>query len=135
MSEKSNWKDTSEEVSLGKIEIAPEVIGVIAGLAASEVESVASMQGGFATEVRERFGSVNHRKGVKVVITEEGIAIELYCTIAFGASIPLVAQNIQDAVRETLYHTTGLQVAEVNVHIVGIEFDKTETFSLDDFNL
>lgn len=135
MSETSNWKDLSEEVSLGKIEIAPEVIGVIAGLAASEVENVASMQGGFATGVRERLGSINHRKGVKVAITEEGIVMDLYCTIDFGASIPIVAQNIQDAVRETLFHTTGLHVAEVNVHIVGIEFDKTDTFSLDDFNL
>ncbi|HBN5078751.1 TPA: Asp23/Gls24 family envelope stress response protein [Listeria innocua] len=124
------------DAPLGKIEIAPEVIGVIAGLAASEIENVAYMQGGFATEMREKFsGAVNYRKGVKVELTEEGILIELYCFVLFGATIPLVAQNIQDAVRDTIFNMTGLNVLEINVHIVGVQFEKTETLSFDDFEL
>ncbi|EUJ17557.1 Asp23/Gls24 family envelope stress response protein [Listeria aquatica] len=122
-----------QDEPLGKIEIAPEVIGVIAGLAASEVEQVASMQGGFATEMRERFGgAVNYRKGVKIDLVDDGILVDLYCTVLFGASIPLVAENVQDAVRSAIFNMTGLNVLEVNVHVVGVQFEKTEPFSLDD---
>lgn len=52
--------------SLGKVEIAPEVIEIIAGIAASEVDGVASMRGNFASGVVERFGEKNswqRRKG------------------------------------------------------------------------
>ncbi len=122
-----------QDEPLGKIEIAPEVIGVIAGLAANEVEQVAAMQGGFANEMRERFGgAVNYRKGVKVDLLEEGITVEIYCTVLFGASIPLVAESIQNTVRDTIFSMTGLHVLEVNVHIVGVQFEKTESLSFDD---
>ncbi|WP_239254148.1 Asp23/Gls24 family envelope stress response protein [Listeria ilorinensis] len=122
--------------TLGKIEIAPEVIGVIAGLAASEVENVGAMQGGFASEMREKFGgTVNYRKGVKIELTENGILVDLYCSVLFGATIPLVAEGIQAAVRDTIFSMTGLVVAEVNVHIVGVQFEKTDVLSLDDFTL
>ncbi|EUJ31786.1 hypothetical protein MFLO_08242 [Listeria floridensis FSL S10-1187] len=122
-----------QDEPLGKIEIAPEVIGVIAGLAASEVDYVASMQGGFASEMRERLGgAVNYRKGVKIDLVEDGILVDLYCTVLFGASIPIVAENVQNAVRGTIFDMTGLNVLEVNVHIVGVQFEKTEALSLDD---
>ncbi|WP_412055069.1 Asp23/Gls24 family envelope stress response protein, partial [Bacillus altitudinis] len=52
-----------DEDQLGKVQIAPEVIEVIAGIAASEVEGIAEMRGNFAADVAERFGKKNHRKG------------------------------------------------------------------------
>ena len=61
--------------NLGKVEIAPEVIEVIAGIAASEVEGVAQMRGNFAAGVVERLGKKNHGKGVKVELLEEGIKV------------------------------------------------------------
>ncbi|WP_163652803.1 Asp23/Gls24 family envelope stress response protein [Listeria sp. PSOL-1] len=126
----------NKEVTLGKIEVAPEVIGVIAGLATCEVDNVAAMQGGFASEVRERLGgTTNYRKGVKIVLEENGITIDVYCTVFFGAIIPLVAESIQTAVRDTILSMTGLSVLEVNVHIVGVQFDKAENVSLEDFPL
>ncbi len=52
---------------------------MIAGIAASEVEGVATMRGNFATGVVERFGRKNHGKGVKVDLTEKGIKVDVYC--------------------------------------------------------
>ncbi|WP_372464735.1 Asp23/Gls24 family envelope stress response protein, partial [Peribacillus frigoritolerans] len=91
---------------LGKVEIAPEVIEVIAGIAASEVEGVAHMRGNFATGVVEKLGKKNHGKGVKVDLTGESIKVELYCVMKFGVSIPKVAQEVQDNIREALLNMT-----------------------------
>jgi len=109
--------------TLGKIEIAPEVIEVIAGIAASEVEGVAQMRGNFATGVVERLGKKNHGKGIRVELTDEGIKLDVYCLMNFGVSIPTVAQKVQDNIRQTLYNMTALEAEEVNVHIVGVAFE------------
>jgi uncharacterized alkaline shock family protein YloU len=123
---------TQENNALGKVEIAPEVIEVIAGIAASEIEGVASMRGNFATGVVERLGKKNHGKGVKVDLTEEGIVIEVYCVMTFGVSIPIVAQQIQDNIRQALLNMTALEVNEVNIHVVGIQFEtKTQEVEID----
>lgn len=121
-----------ENNGLGKVEIAPEVIEVIAGIAASEIEGVASMRGNFAAGVVERLGKKNHGKGVKVDLTEEGIIIEVYCVMIFGVSIPNVAQKIQDNIRQALLNMTALEVNEVNIHVVGIQFEsKTQEVEID----
>ncbi|QQZ10896.1 Asp23/Gls24 family envelope stress response protein [Heyndrickxia vini] len=114
---------------LGKVEIAPEVIEVIAGIAASEVEGVAQMRGNFASGVAEKLGRKNHGKGVKVDLTDEGIVIDVYCTMNFGVSIPTVAQKIQDNIRQALLNMTALEAKEINIHIVGVQFEtqKPET--------
>lgn len=112
-----------EHTGLGKVEIAPEVIEVIAGIAAAEVEGVAQMRGNFATGVVERLGKKNHGKGVKVDLTEEGIKVDIYCLMKFGVSIPNVAQKIQDNIRQALLNMTALDASEVNIHVVGVLFE------------
>jgi len=113
--------------SLGKVEIAPEVIEVIAGIAASEVEGVAQMRGNFAAGVVERLGKKNHGKGVKVELLEEGIKVDVYCVMKFGVSIPHVAQGIKDNIRQALFDMTALETEEINVHIVGIQFEHAKS--------
>ena len=108
---------------LGKVEIAPEVIEVITGIAATEVEGIAQMRGNFASGVVEKLGKKNHGKGVKVEINEEGIKIDVYCLVKFGVSIPKVAQEAQENIRQTLLNMTALEATEVNVHIVGVQFE------------
>ena len=111
----------------GKVEIAPEVIEVIAGIAASEVEGVAQMRGNFAAGVVERLGKKNHGKGVKVELSEEGIKVDVYCVMKFGVSIPQVAQGIQDNIRQALFDMTALETEEINIHIVGIQFENAKS--------
>lgn len=113
-----------EDQSHGKIEIAPEVIEVIAGIAASEVEGVAQMRGNFATGVVERLGKKNHGKGIRVELAEDGIKVDVYCLMKFGVSIPTVAQKVQDNIRQALLNMTALEVEEVNIHVVGVTFDQ-----------
>ncbi|MEK3808016.1 Asp23/Gls24 family envelope stress response protein [Metabacillus sp. SLBN-84] len=123
---------THEENGLGKVEIAPEVIEVIAGIAASEVEGVAQMRGNFASGVVERLGKKNHGKGVKVDLSEDGITIDVYCVMMFGVSIPTVAQRIQDNTRQALFNMTALEINEINIHVVGIQFEtKSQEIEID----
>lgn len=123
MSENNILEMSKGQSGLGKVEIAPEVIEVIAGIAAAEVEGVAQMRGNFATGVVERLGKKNHGKGVKVELTEDGIKVDVYCLMKFGVSIPTVASKVQDNIRQALLNMTALEAEEVNVHIVGIQFE------------
>lgn len=109
--------------SLGRVEIAPEVIEVIAGLAASEVEGVSSMRGNFASGMVERLGKKNHGKGVRVDLSEDAIKVDVFILVKFGVAIPKVAQNVQDNIRQALLTMTGLNLSEVNVHVVGVQFE------------
>ncbi|MFY0757637.1 Asp23/Gls24 family envelope stress response protein [Metabacillus dongyingensis] len=132
MKENKLLEMTHEETGLGKVEIAPEVIEVIAGIAASEVEGVAQMRGNFASGVVERLGKKNHGKGVKVDLSEDGITIDVYCVMMFGVSIPTVAQRIQDNTRQALYNMTALEINEINIHVVGIQFEtKSQEIEID----
>ncbi|WP_042458236.1 Asp23/Gls24 family envelope stress response protein [Neobacillus dielmonensis] len=123
MSEFNILEMEQDNDGLGKIEIAPEVIEVIAGIAASEVEGVSGMRGNFATGVVERLGRKNHGKGVKVELSETGIKIDVYCLIKFGISIPTVAGKIQENIRQALLNMTALEAEEVNIHVVGVQFE------------
>lgn len=123
MSEYNILEMEQENSGHGKIEIAPEVIEVIAGIAASEVEGIAGMRGNFAAGVVERLGKKNHGKGVKVELAESGIKIDVYCLVKFGMSIPAVAGKVQENIRQALLDMTALDPEEVNIHVVGVQFE------------
>lgn len=132
MSEKQ-LLNVTDGSTLGNIEIAPEVIEVIAGIAVSEVAGVAAMRGNFASGVAERLGKKDHGKGVKVELTEEGILIDAYVVMDYGISIPDTAQKIQDNTRQALKNMTALEINEINVHIVGVQMDvKDEETDLEE---
>jgi uncharacterized alkaline shock family protein YloU len=116
--------NVSDDTGLGKVEIAPEVIEVITGIAASEVDGISSMRGSFASDVVERFGKKSHSKGVKVELNQSEIIIDLYVVLDFGVSIPKVAEEIQTNIRQTLKNMTALDTSEINVHVVGIQMEQ-----------
>ncbi len=107
---------------LGTIRIANEVVGVIAGLAATEVEGVAGMSGGIAGGIAEMLGRKNLSKGVKVEVGEREAAIDLFIIVEYGVSIPDVALRIQENVKRAIENMTGLVVVEVNIHVQGVTF-------------
>lgn len=123
---KKNNLDTITESDLGLIKIADEVVAIIAGLAATEVEGVAGMSGGVSAGIAEMLGRKNLSKGVKVEVGEKEAAIDLYVIVEFGAKIPDVAQLIQQKVKDAIENMTGLKVVEINIHVQGVAFEKTE---------
>lgn len=121
MSEKDLLSVKNNE-DLGKIEIAPEVIEVITGLAVAEVKGVSTMRGSFA----ERFGKKSPRQGVKVELVNGGIIVDLHLVIKYGESVPKVAREIQNNVKQTLKNMAELDVKEVNIHVVDLEMESKE---------
>lgn len=119
-------KDVKREeiVQNGQIKIADEVVGIISGLAATDVKGVAGMSGGIAGGIAEILGRRNLSKGVKVQVGETDTAIDLYIIVEYGAKIPEVAWKIQEGVKDAVETMTGLNVVEVNIHIQGVNIQK-----------
>ena len=128
MGEKDVLKSDS---ALGTIRIADEVVSIIAGLAATEVEGMAGMSGGLVGGIAEMLGRKNFSKGVKVEVGEREAAIDLYIIVKYGVRIPDVALAAQENIKQAIENMTGLSVVEVNVHVQGVNFpeeneEKTE---------
>ncbi len=115
-----------KDSSLGTIRIADDVVSIIAGLAATEVDGIAGMSGGIAGGIAEILGRKNFSKGVKVEVGEKEAAVDLYIIVKYGVRIPDVALAAQENVKRAIETMTGLSVVEVNVHIQGVGFPEEE---------
>ena len=112
--------ENSENTENG-IEISNDVIAVIAGVAVSEVQGVASMSGGFAGGITEVLsGKKNMAKGIKVDKAENTAKIDVNIIVEYGSRIPDVAFEIQNRVKKSVESMTGFKVEEVNVHVQGV---------------
>jgi uncharacterized alkaline shock family protein YloU len=108
--------------SLGSIRIANEVVAVIAGLAATEIDGIAGMSGGIAGGIAEMLGRRNMARGVKVEVGEREAAVDLFVIVEYGARIQDVALRVQEGVKQAIESMTGLAVIEINVHVQGVSF-------------
>ncbi|HAG08690.1 MAG TPA: Asp23/Gls24 family envelope stress response protein [Desulfotomaculum sp.] len=111
-----------EQTKLGSIKIADEVVKIIAGLAATEIDGVVGMSGGVVGGITEILGRKNLSKGIKVEVGEKETAIDLSMIISYGARIPEVAAHVQEKVKQEVEKMTGLNVVEVNVNVQGVSF-------------
>ena len=107
----------------GKIIIADEVVAVIAGLAAMEVDGVASMAGNATTELISKLGVKSLAKGVKVEMAEESVTVYAALNLKYGYSIMDVSEKVQEKIKSTIESMTGLQVSDVNVRVAGVEIE------------
>ena len=113
-----------EKEKIGEVQIADEVVAIIAGLAATEVEGGDSMAGNITNELVGKLGMKNLSKGVKVDVTEEHVSVDLSLNIRYGYSIPSVSEQVQEKVSTAIENMTGLTVLDVNVKIAGVNMDE-----------
>lgn len=113
----------SNELENGEVQISDEVVSTIAGLAATDIEGVAGMSGGFAGGISDMLGRKNLSKGVKVEVEGNEVKSDLYIIVKYGAKIPDVAWRIQESVKEAITNMTGLKVTEVNIHVQGVQLE------------
>ncbi len=107
-----------------KIRISEEVIATIAGIAASEVDNIASLSGGLVDGIAGILGRKNLGKGIKVELKENIAVIELSIIMQYGCKIHEVSRNIQSKVREAVEGMTGIQVTAVNINVLGVSVGK-----------
>lgn len=118
--------NVKESGVLGDIQIADEVIAIIAGLAATEVDGVAKMYGNITNELVSKIGIKNLSKGVKVAVTPDDVKVDLSLEVRYGYSVMDVSQKVQEKVKQAIETMTGLEVSMVRVRIAGVAIDKSE---------
>lgn len=115
-----------ETNAIGEVQIADEVVAIIAGLAATEVSGVDSMAGNITNELVGKLGMKNLSKGVKVDVTEEHVSVDLSLNIKYGYNIPEVCEKVQEKVKSAIENMTGLTVLDVNIKIAGVNLTEEQ---------
>ena len=112
--------------SMVEVQIADEVVAIIAALAATEVDGVASMAGNITNELVSRLGMKNLSKGVKVDVLEGVVTVSLALNLKYNYSIMDVTAKVQDRVKTAIENMTGLEVADINIRVAGVEMENRE---------
>lgn len=110
----------------GTVSFATEVVATIAGLAATEVEGVASMSsqsGGFA-DMFSRKNTRNFTKGVRIDLDGNQVTVDITIVVEYGSPVPDVARSIQENVKKAIETMSGLDVHAVDVHVTGVSFER-----------
>lgn len=113
--------DGNEE--FGSVKIANDVVAMIAGLAATEVDGVSAMVGNITNELMGKVGMKKLTKGVKVDILDKVVSVDLAVNLEYGYNIPTTCNKVQEKVKSAIETMTGLQVSDVNIRIVGIDME------------
>ena len=119
--EEKNTYTIKTDENLGEIKIADEVVAIIAGLAAMEVEGVASMAGNETRELISKLGMKTLSKGVKVDVLDGIVTVSLALNLNYGYSIKDITSKVQEKVKTAIENMTGLEVADVNIRVAGVE--------------
>lgn len=118
----------NSEGETSNIQIADDVVAIIAGKAVSEAPGVFAMAGGFAGGISEVLsGKKNLSKGIKVDVGEKETKIDVNIIVEYGSRIPDIAFDIQNRVKTAVEGMTGLKVVAVNVHVQGVNTESPET--------
>ena len=109
---------------LGSINISEDVIYSMVRTAITEVDGVAGLSNTAGAELAELFGLKTVARGVKVQFVDSRIVVDAIITVMYGRNIVNVAKAVQEKVMSVVQYTTGIESAEVNVHVSGVAFEK-----------
>ena len=112
-----------EDESIGAVKIADDVVAMIAGIAATEVDGVSAMAGNITNELMSKVGMNKLTKGVRVEVREKQVTVDLAVIMEYGYNIPATCQKVQ--AKATIENMTGLNVVDVNIRIAGIHMQQT----------
>ncbi len=124
MAEKRTTYKIQDLGKVGEVHIADEVVAIIAGLVATEVEGVASMAGNITNELVSKLGMKSLSRGVKVTVLEGVVTVDLSLNIEYGKNVLETSRTVQERVKTSIENMTGLEVADVNIHIASVDMEK-----------
>lgn len=113
-----------EDENTGTVKIADDVVAMIAGIAATEVDGVAAMAGNISHEFMSKVGVKNLKKGVKVDVIGKVVRVDLALIMEYGYNIPATGRKVQERVKNAIENMTGLEVSDVNIRIAGVNMQK-----------
>ena len=115
---------TQENGNMGQVQIADEVVAIIAGLAATEVEGVASMAGNITNELVSTLGKKSLSIGIRVKVEDGIVSVNVALNIAYGYSVPKTCKKVQEKVKAAIENMTGLEVEKVDIQIANVSISK-----------
>ena len=115
----------NEKQTVNKISV--EIVSKIAAKAALSVPGVNRLNETIADNLTKKISGKEYAKGIKLSKNEEGICIDVYVNVDYGAKIPDLAWDIQSSVKEAVEAVTGLSVTHVNIHIQGVTIPKNRS--------
>ena len=115
---------TLENGNMGQVQIADEVVAIIAGMAATEVEGVASMAGNITNELVSKLGKKSLSKGIRVKVEDGIVNVNVALNIAYGYSVPKTCKKVQEKVKAAIENMTGLEVEKVDIQIANVSISK-----------
>jgi len=127
--EKDNDRSTyvlDNENNKGVVQIADDVVAMIASIAATEIEGVYALVGNITNEIMSKVGMKNLTKGVKVEVIDKKVKVELSITMEYGFNIPSTCSKVQEKVKAAIENMTGLTVMDVNIRIAGVNMEKSK---------
>lgn len=107
----------------GSISYSEDVIAIISGLAAAEIQGVAGMSGDLKSGIGELLGRKDLSKGIKANISGEEVTIDINIIVVYGSIISDVALEIQKSIKRAVEGMTGLKVIGVNVYVQGVQIN------------
>ena len=119
--EERNAYTIKNDANIGEVKIADEVVAIIAGLAAMEVEGVASMAGNATRELISKLGMKSLSKGVKVDVLDGIVTVSLTLNLLYGYGVKDISVKVQEKVKSSIENMTGLEFADVNIRVAGVK--------------
>lgn len=116
------------EKALGIVKISDEVVSIIAGIAADEIQGIVGIPQGVSNNISQILKGKKsaNNKSVKVTLEEDKAVIEIAVAVEYGVKIPEVVSQVQENIRKTVEAMTGLNVDTVNVNVQNIYVKKQE---------
>ena len=121
-------ENVNNESAIGIVKISDEVVSVIAGIAADEIQGIVEIPHGVSSNISQilKGKKASSGKAVKVTLEEDKAIIELNVAVEYGMRIPEVVASVQENVKRTVEAMTGLKVDKVNVNVQNIYVPKQE---------
>ncbi|MDR5587303.1 MULTISPECIES: Asp23/Gls24 family envelope stress response protein [Clostridium] len=117
----------NKEDNVGIVKISDEVVSVIAGIAAQEIDGVSDYQIGGSNNLSSILkGKKSLGKSTKVTLLDDKATIDINLSVEYGVKIMEVVSQVQDNVKRTVEAMTGLVVEAVNVYVQNIYMPKKE---------
>lgn len=117
--EKESYKVIISEDN-AEVVISEEVIAVIAGIAATDIEGVASLTGNMTRETIQKAGLKNLSKGIGLQMNEDNLTITISLNIKYGYSVSKISEMVQEKVKTSVENILGLAVTGVNIRVTGV---------------
>lgn len=113
--------------NIGIVKISDEVVSVIAGIAAQEIDGIIDVQSGVAGNISNIFkGKKSTGKATKVTLIEDKAIIDMNVAVEYGKKIMDLVSQVQENVKKTVEAMTGLEVESVNIFVQNIYLPKKE---------